>query len=102
VQPGSLGLEAMIQALQLLMIERGMGAGLASPRFEPIATGTRMTWKYRGQVVPENRIVSVDVALTAVDRGERGPFALADGSLWVDGKRIYHARELGMRIVAGE
>ena len=102
VQPGSLGLEAMIQALQLLMIERGMGAGVASPRFEPIATGTRMTWKYRGQVVPENRIVSVDVALTAVGRGERGPFAVAEGSLWVDGKRIYHARDLGMRIVAGE
>jgi 3-hydroxymyristoyl/3-hydroxydecanoyl-(acyl carrier protein) dehydratase len=102
VQPGSLGLEAMIQALQLLMIERGMGAGVASPRFEPIAIGTRTTWKYRGQVVPENRIVSVDIKMTAVGRDERGPFAVAEGSLWVDGKWIYHARELGMRIVAGE
>jgi 3-hydroxymyristoyl/3-hydroxydecanoyl-(acyl carrier protein) dehydratase len=102
VQPGSLGLEAMIQALQLLMIERGMGAGMASPRFEAIATGMPMTWKYRGQVVPENRIVTVDVALTAVGRDERGPFAVAEGSLWVDGKYIYHARELGMRIVEGE
>ena len=29
---------------------------------------------------------------------ERGPFAVADASLWVDGKRIYEASGLAMRI----
>jgi len=55
VQPGSLGLDAMLQALEVLMIERGMAAGIAAPRFEAVATGVAMTWKYRGQIVPENQ-----------------------------------------------
>ena len=38
VQPGSLGIEAMLQALQALMLLQGMDAGIEAPRFEGIAT----------------------------------------------------------------
>ena len=41
VQPGSLGIEAMIQTLQFFMLESGMGADIDAPRFEPIATTGR-------------------------------------------------------------
>ncbi len=101
VQPGSLGLEAMIQALQVLMIERGMGEGIALPRFEALGVDRPMTWKYRGQVVPENLLVTVDLEITKAGDDDRGRFAVADGSLWVDGKRIYHAEGMAMRIVSG-
>jgi acyl transferase domain-containing protein/3-hydroxymyristoyl/3-hydroxydecanoyl-(acyl carrier protein) dehydratase len=101
VQPGSLGLEAMIQALQVLMIDLGMGEGIAEPRFEALATGKPMTWKYRGQVVPENVLVTADLEITASGEDERGRFAVAEGSLWVDGKRIYHAEGMAVRIVSG-
>jgi acyl transferase domain-containing protein/3-hydroxymyristoyl/3-hydroxydecanoyl-(acyl carrier protein) dehydratase/1-acyl-sn-glycerol-3-phosphate acyltransferase len=104
VQPGSLGIEAMIQTLQFFMLESGMGeaAGIDSPRFEPIAIDRPMTWKYRGQVVPSNDTVAVTLDVTEVGHDERGPFAIASASLWCDGIRIYSADGMGMRIVAGD
>ncbi len=60
-----------------------------------------MTWKYRGQVVPKNLLVTVEIDITERGTDDRGRFALAEGSLWVDGKRIYGAKNLGMRVVAG-
>jgi acyl transferase domain-containing protein/3-hydroxymyristoyl/3-hydroxydecanoyl-(acyl carrier protein) dehydratase/1-acyl-sn-glycerol-3-phosphate acyltransferase len=101
VQPGSLGIEAMIQLLQWTMLELGMDAGMAAPRFEPIAIGDAMTWKYRGQVVPKNRKITTTLEITERGRDERGSFARAAASLWVDGKRIYEASGVGMRIVDG-
>jgi PfaB family protein len=97
VQPGSLGLEAMIQALQFFMIEEGrVSQGeYVQPRFEPIQIGEAMTWKYRGQVLPTATRVTVDLEI--VEQGV--DYAIASGSLWVDGLRIYEAVRLGMRIV---
>jgi len=102
VQPGSLGIEALIQLLQFFMLERGLGRGIVQPRFEPLALGRPITWKYRGQVVPTNRVISSTVDILEVGRDAAGPFAIANASLWVDGRRIYEASGFGMRIVEGE
>ncbi len=102
VQPGSLGIEAMLQAMQFHMLQAGMGAGMPQPRFEPIATNAPHTWKYRGQVVPENEVVTTTLEIVEVGSDEAGRYAFADCSLWVDGKRIYEAKRLGMRIVPGD
>jgi acyl transferase domain-containing protein/3-hydroxymyristoyl/3-hydroxydecanoyl-(acyl carrier protein) dehydratase len=99
VQPGSLGLEAMLQAVQALALELGLANEVPAARFETQAIGVAMTWKYRGQVVPENRVVVVDVEITRVARDPLGVLVEAAGSLLVDGKRIYEARGLGVRIV---
>jgi 3-hydroxymyristoyl/3-hydroxydecanoyl-(acyl carrier protein) dehydratase len=101
VQPGSLGLEAMIQLLQVYMLERGLDRGIPSPRFEPLALDHPLTWKYRGQVLPTHRRVTIELEVLEAGRDERGAFALADAWLWVDGTRIYGAHRLGMRIVPG-
>lgn len=101
VQPGSLGIEAMAQLLQWVMLERGMHQGVVDARFEPIMTGRPLTWKYRGQVVPSQKLIQSEVDLIEVGVDDLGPFAVADCSLWVDGKRIYHAKGMGMRIVSG-
>ena len=97
VQPGSLGIEAMIQLLQYAMLERGLGE--RGGHFEPIRIGSPFTWKYRGQVIPSNKIVSTLLDLIEIGEDERGPYAVANASLWVDGKRIYEAKGMGMRIV---
>lgn len=99
VQPGSLGIEALLQALQALVIELDLGRGLASPRFETQAVGVTMSWKYRGQVIPSNHVVVVDVELTEVREEEGARVVVAEGSLWVDGKRIYEAKGLAVRLV---
>ena len=101
VQPGSLGVEAMCQLLQFFMIERGLVAGLPSPRFEPLMLRRRLTWKYRGQVVPTDGQIQVEMEITETGEDEHGRYAVAEAWLWVDGKRIYHVSELGMRVAPG-
>jgi 3-hydroxymyristoyl/3-hydroxydecanoyl-(acyl carrier protein) dehydratase/1-acyl-sn-glycerol-3-phosphate acyltransferase len=102
VQPGSLGIEAMIQLLQFYMLERGMGEGLTGARFETLMHERPLSWKYRGQVVPRNRTIVTELEITEVGTDARGPYAIADAWLWVDGLRIYAASNLGMRLVAGD
>lgn len=101
VQPGSLGLEAMLQALQFHMLHTGMDRGICQPRFEPIALARNHRWKYRGQVLPKHHTVHTTLEITEVGADERGTYALADASLWVDGMRIYEMVGVGMRIVSG-
>jgi 3-hydroxymyristoyl/3-hydroxydecanoyl-(acyl carrier protein) dehydratase len=101
VQPGSLGLEMLLQLIQVIMIERDMGAGVPGARFEPVITGRQLAWKYRGQVVPESRRVIAEVEVRESGRDDRGPYVIADGWLWLDGVRVYAATGLGMRILPG-
>jgi 3-hydroxymyristoyl/3-hydroxydecanoyl-(acyl carrier protein) dehydratase len=100
VQPGSLGMEAMAQALQIFLFETIGEDVRATHRFEGITTGPEpLVWKYRGQVLPEDPLITVDLDVTARGVDERGPFALAEGSLWVGDRRIYEATRLGVRLV---
>ncbi|HHH31814.1 MAG TPA: hypothetical protein ENK57_26165 [Polyangiaceae bacterium] len=101
VQPGSLGIEAMIQLLQFAMLDRGMDKGIDEARFEPIGLGVPCTWKYRGQVRVHNRRVHCIVDLAEVGEDDRGRYAIARAALYCDGMRIYEASNLGMRIVSG-
>ena len=101
VQPGSLGLEAMLQLMQFYMIERDLHAGMSTPRFEPLMLEHEITWKYRGQVTPRNRLIRCEVEITEVGRDDRGPYVIADAYLWVDELRIYQGVSFGMRVVEG-
>jgi len=101
VQPGSLGIEAMIQLLQWTMLEKGLDEGIKNPRFETLGLGEPMTWKYRGQVIPTNKLISSTLEITEIRREGDSSTAVANASLWVDGKRIYEASGLAMRIVSG-
>src|SRR5262249_18340607 len=97
VQPGSLGVEAMCQLLQAYLVETGAAAGLRRPRFQ-LADGP-LIWKYRGQVGPANQRVTVELGGRETGEDAQGRYATADAWLWVDGTRIYHVRNLGMRVV---
>ncbi len=98
VQPGSLGLEAMAQALSALAEAKGLTDGFDRPRLEMLACGVPVAWKYRGQVLPENREVEVDVEVAEVRDEPSGTLVIGDGELRVDGKRIYRASGLSLRI----
>ena len=102
VQPGSLGLEAMLQLMQFYILESGVAEGIENPRFEPIALNEPMTWKYRGQVVPKNDTIFSDMDIVSVNREEDAVTVIAEGFLWVDELRIYQAINMGMRVVSGK
>ncbi|MEW2033516.1 beta-ketoacyl synthase N-terminal-like domain-containing protein [Streptomyces roseifaciens] len=97
VQPGSLGVEAMAQLLQFHLLKSAPAAAITGGALEPL-TGGEFTWRYRGQVVPTDGRVTVGVDVVEEGEDERGRHALADGWLWVDDRRIYRVRGLGMRL----
>ncbi|PPS91469.1 type I polyketide synthase [Streptomyces sp. MH60] len=101
VQPGSLGVEAMCQLLQYHLIEGGAAEGIVHPRFDPVLPGRKTEWTYRGQITPANRLIRVDMDIVETGMDARGPYAVADATLWGDDTCIYRVRGLGMRVVSG-
>ncbi|WP_199902091.1 1-acyl-sn-glycerol-3-phosphate acyltransferase, partial [Azospirillum sp. B506] len=101
VQPGSLGVEALLQLLERAMLLAGFDGELPSPRFEGAALDEPLRWKYRGQVVPTNRTVATEIEIVRIERDERGILAVARGSLWADDLRIYEVEGLAARLVPG-
>jgi len=100
VMPGSLGLEALIQALGLWARER-FPALVDSHRYEALALGLAHAWQYRGQVIPSNADVQVEANITKVIEGD-APLIVADGQLLVDGKIIYAMKDFPLRLVPQE
>ncbi|NOX58353.1 MAG: acyltransferase domain-containing protein [Planctomycetes bacterium] len=97
VCPGSLGLESMLQLLKVVAVER-FGAEVASThRFTPMVVGARHIWSYRGQVIPANRRVEVEVVVTSIVPGPN-PTIVADGWLSVDGVTIYEMKDFGLTL----
>mgnify|MGYP002784183527 CR=1 FL=1 len=99
VQPGSLGLEAMLQTLQWVLSQDALVRNMHAPRFESIALDKPHAWKYRGQVLPHHRCMQVTLEVTDRGTDARGVYAFGNASLWVDGQRIYEARGLGVRAI---
>jgi 3-hydroxymyristoyl/3-hydroxydecanoyl-(acyl carrier protein) dehydratase/1-acyl-sn-glycerol-3-phosphate acyltransferase len=99
VQPGSLGLEAL---LQLLQYHLGETLPPGDWHFEPIATGRPLTWKYRGQVIPTDKTVVAELEITEQGEDDKGHYVLADGYLWTDDRRIYSATGMAMRAIPAE
>jgi hypothetical protein len=91
----------MLQVLQFYMLHNDMGAGIENPRFEPLALRTPITWRYRGQVTPDNDLIQILLEVVETGRDERGAYAIAKATLWRDGLKIYEASNIGMRIVSG-
>jgi acyl transferase domain-containing protein/3-hydroxymyristoyl/3-hydroxydecanoyl-(acyl carrier protein) dehydratase/1-acyl-sn-glycerol-3-phosphate acyltransferase len=102
VQPGSLGVEALLQLLERAMVLAELDPELPSPRFEGAALDQTLRWKYRGQVVPTNRTVTTEIEIVRIERDERGILAVARGSLWADDLRIYEVDGLAARLVPGQ
>jgi 3-hydroxymyristoyl/3-hydroxydecanoyl-(acyl carrier protein) dehydratase len=98
VQPGSLGLEMMLQLLQFFLIENDLGKDIEDPYFEPFALNAPVSWKFRGQVRPASKHVVTDVEITSLDVQADSVTVVANGSLWVDGIRCYEAKGMGVRI----
>lgn len=99
VQPGSLGLEAMLQTLQCLVLLRLPSNHSAQHwRFECLGLGQAHRWKYRGQVLPHHRQVHTTLELLELKEEPNSLFARAKASLWVDGQRIYEALDLSLRL----
>jgi 3-hydroxymyristoyl/3-hydroxydecanoyl-(acyl carrier protein) dehydratase len=106
VMPGSLGVEAILETMRGFALVTGLGRGLRSPRFgAPVrgyAPGAEpMTWRYRGQITRQNRLVEMEVHLSALVQRAGYVTLLGDACLWADGLRIYEVKNASIGILEG-
>ena len=97
VMPGSLGVEAIIELLQAYALKNDLGKGFTNPRF--IAPVTTVAWKYRGQITPVNKQMSLDVHITEVVTESGEVRLIGDANLSKDGLRIYEVKNIVLSIV---
>lgn len=100
VMPGSLGVEAIYQAMQMFALQTDLGAGLRSPHFG-LPVGRSLDWRYRGQITPQHQMMELEVHLKTAQGFEEGVLLPGDASLWVDGLRIYEIKNAAVAILEG-
>jgi 3-hydroxymyristoyl/3-hydroxydecanoyl-(acyl carrier protein) dehydratase len=96
VCPGSLGIESFIQLLKFAALKRW--PHLENSHRFGLVTGLEHSWIYRGQIVPQNKIVTVEAVITEI-RDEPEPAIQANGYLIVDGLYIYKMEGFGIRLL---
>ncbi len=98
VMSGSLGVEAILQAMQIYALEQDLGKHLASPRFEQ-ALDHQTIWKYRGQVVPDNESMQLEIHISNIAIKDEQVTIVGDASLWRDRLRIYDVKQVAIRLL---
>jgi len=88
VMPGSLGVESILQAMQVYALRRDLGARFKSPVFTQ-RVNHRIIWKYRGQLVPGDELMSIEIHVKKVAHTAARVCVEADASLWKNEIRIY-------------
>jgi 3-hydroxymyristoyl/3-hydroxydecanoyl-(acyl carrier protein) dehydratase len=87
VMPGSLGVEAILQAMQGFALQQGWTERFRNPRFS--WNLSRTAWKYRGQIIPQTERMQLEAHLKEIREDVGQTVIVADASLWRDDLRIY-------------
>ncbi|WP_288143343.1 beta-ketoacyl synthase N-terminal-like domain-containing protein [Shewanella algae] len=96
VMPGSLGVEAMLELLSAFALDAGLGSQFNNPRFTHCLS--QVQWKYRGQINPLNRQMSLELHITTIEDTPDRVTLTADAWLAKDGLRIYEIKDLALAI----
>ena len=83
-------LKALKPSVKVIAVDRWEGR-----EFENVALDRSHTWLYRGQVIPTDRVVTVEAAVTSVDPAER--ILTANGTLSIDGRTIHQMKDFTLR-----
>ncbi|RJG40166.1 hotdog fold thioesterase [Motilimonas pumila] len=100
VMPGSLGVEAIIEVMQVYALQRGLGQSLPAPRFSQILSNIK--WKYRGQINPLNKSMSLNVHITDIQQHDDHFVLIANADLSKDGLRIYEVTDVAIAIESAQ
>ncbi|HEX7621687.1 MAG TPA: hypothetical protein VF359_10895, partial [Anaerolineales bacterium] len=93
VMPGSLGIEAIVQAMKVFSQQK-----INSDAGADFVTGQKMNWSYRGQVLQHNRQMQVEVHFHKTQQIGLKKIFIGDASLWADDSRIYELRNLCLAV----
>ena len=98
VMPGSLGVEAILQAMQTFALQQDLGKDFKSPKFVQVANH-KTTWKYRGQILLPVKEMHLEVHFKSIEEQNGQVTLIADAYLWNDKMRIYHVKDIAVAIV---
>ncbi|MBB6460042.1 beta-ketoacyl synthase N-terminal-like domain-containing protein [Flammeovirga kamogawensis] len=97
VMPGSLGVEAIHQAVQVYALQQGLGNGLANVGFNHLAPN-KTVWKYRGQILQGDPTMNLECHIKEVKNENGKVVILVDANLWKGDLRIYELTDLSLVI----
>ncbi|OQY45373.1 MAG: hypothetical protein B6242_10460 [Anaerolineaceae bacterium 4572_78] len=100
VMPGSLGVEAILQALQAYALQQDLGQQMNSPRFGHVENHTTV-WKYRGQISHERHQMYLEVHIKEINQTPDMITIIGEASLWKKGMRIYEVKDIAICIREG-
>lgn len=100
VMPGSLGVESILQSIQVYALQQDLGKDFNNPRFVQLAQH-KTVWKYRGQILLPVKEMHLEVHIKSVEKRDGLLAIIADAYLWNEGMRIYHVTDLGLGIEEG-
>lgn len=93
VMPGSLGIEAIMQAMKIFAGQQSKSSTSAD-----LVSGQKMSWSYRGQVLQHHARMQVEIHFNKpVQRGTTKLYS-GDASLWADDSKIYEVRNMAVAI----
>jgi 3-hydroxymyristoyl/3-hydroxydecanoyl-(acyl carrier protein) dehydratase len=92
VMPGSLGVESILQAMQIYALQQDLGAQFRTPRFCQ-RLNHRILWKYRGQLIPKDDRMVIEIHIKNVEHTPKRVTVVGDASLWKNDIRIYEVTD---------
>ena len=92
VMPGSLGIEAIIQAFKVAVLVKTKSA-------KPITliTDGGLKWKYRGQVLKSHHEMQIEIHIQDQRIKNGKTIFTSNANLWADDIRIYEIRDLALK-----
>ena len=97
VMPGSLGVEAISQAMQLFALQQDLGKDFKKPRFVQVANN-KTEWKYRGQIKVNVENMHLEVHVKTIEKRGDTLVIIANAYLWNEETRIYQLTDLAIGI----
>ena len=95
VMPGSLGVEAILQAMQVFALQQDLGKDFISPKFVQLPNH-KTVWKYRGQILLPVKEMHLEVHIKSIEKRGGQLAIIADAYLWNDKMRIYQVTDLAL------
>ena len=89
VMPGSLGIEAIFQAIKIYISQLSNNSTTSM-----LVAGQKMNWRYRGQVLQSHQQMQVEVHFHKAQSFGKTNILIGDASLWADDSRIYEVRDI--------
>jgi 3-hydroxymyristoyl/3-hydroxydecanoyl-(acyl carrier protein) dehydratase len=101
VMPGSLGVEAVLEGFKAYALAVNIGQEVRLAHFSLAAGAPAISWRYRGQITPQHKMMELEIHLHAVKQNAAGLLLSGDASVWVDNLRIYEVKNACV-LIAGQ